>query len=82
MTGDLRTFDRRSFCPTCGSRLFFLTDDEVEVSIGTLDAAPNGIRPMVEVWAIRREPWLPAVHGASSYDENVPKDFDHATRPE
>ena len=73
MTGALRTYERRSFCPNCGSRLFFLYEGGVEVFLGTLDLAPNDIKPMVEVWTIRREHWLPTVPGATSYSENPPK---------
>lgn len=73
MTGELRTYERRSFCPNCGSRLFFLYDAGVEVFLGTLDAAPNDIKPMVEVWTIRREHWLPTVPGVALYSENSPK---------
>ena len=73
MTGELRTYERRSFCQICGSRLFFLFDDGVEIFLGTLDEAPNDIKPIVEVWTIRREHWLPAIAGVSSYDENEPK---------
>ncbi|MDB5587070.1 MAG: glutathione-dependent formaldehyde-activating [Devosia sp.] len=70
MTGEIQTYERRSFCPTCGSRLFFLFEGGVELFLGTLDAAPNGIEPAVEVWTIRREHWLPVVPGAISYPEN------------
>ncbi|GAA3096132.1 GFA family protein [Rhizobium viscosum] len=70
MDGEISTFDKRSFCPICGSRLFFIFDDAVEVFLGTLDPAPNDIRPMVEVWTVRREPWLPAVPDVRLYDEN------------
>ncbi len=71
MTGELRTFERRSFCPTCGSRLFFMSAEDVEVFVGTLDAAPNDIKPVVEVWATRREHWLPQVPETTLYDENA-----------
>ncbi len=70
MDGEISTYDKRSFCPICGSRLFFMLDDAVEVFIGTLDQAPNDIHPMVEVWTIRRESWLPAVPDVRLYDEN------------
>jgi len=73
MTGQLQTYKRRSFCPICGSRLFFLFDDGVEIFLGTLDQAPNDIKPMVEVWTIRREHWLAPVPVISRYDENPPK---------
>lgn len=73
ITGELRTYENRQFCPNCGSRLFYLYDGGVEVFLGTLDEAPHGIQPMVEVWTVRREPWLPAVIGATSHSENPPK---------
>ncbi len=76
MDGEISTYDKRSFCPICGSRLFFMLDDAVEVFIGTLDQAPNDIHPMVEVWTIRRESWLPAVPDVRLYDEN-----EHAPEP-
>ena len=61
--GEVRTYEGRSFCPTCGSRVFSLGDDAVEIFLGSLDDAPNGIKPQVECWCIRREPWLPVVPG-------------------
>jgi hypothetical protein len=70
MDGEISIYDKRSFCPICGSRLFFMLDDAVEIFIGTLDQAPNDIHPMVEVWTIRREPWLPRVPDVRLYDEN------------
>lgn len=70
MTGEIKTHERRSFCPSCGSRLFFLFDGGVEVFLGTLDDAPNGIGPMVEVWTVRREPWLAALPGVPGHAGN------------
>ena len=70
MDGEIGIYDKRSFCPICGSRLFFMLDDTVEVFIGTLDQAPNDIGPMVEVWTTRREPWLPSIPDVRLYDEN------------
>lgn len=70
MSGELKTFERRQFCPACGSRLFFLLADGVEVFLGTLDDAPNGIAPMVEVWTVRREPWLPALPDTPRHPHN------------
>jgi len=70
MTGNIATYDRRSFCPACGSRLFFLFDENVEVFLGTLDEAPNGIVPMVEVWTVRREHWLPDLHHVPRHEAN------------
>ena len=31
MTGELQTYERRQFCPTCGARLFYLFEDGVEI---------------------------------------------------
>jgi hypothetical protein len=41
MTGELGTYERRSFCPSCGSRLLYLYDDGVEIFLGSLDLAPK-----------------------------------------
>jgi len=73
MTGVLATYEHRQFCPTCGSRLFWLSDEVVEVFLGTLDQAPYDIRPMLEVWTIRREHWLPPIPGTIPHDQNPPK---------
>lgn len=73
MTGELRTYENRQFCPICGSRLFFPFEGGIEVFLGTLDEAPYNIEPMLEVWTIRREHWLPHVSGAILHDRNPPK---------
>lgn len=73
MTGELQTYERRQFCPTCGARLFYLSDESVEIFLGTLDEAPHDIKPMLEVWTIRREHWLPPVAGVITYSENPPR---------
>jgi hypothetical protein len=73
MTGAVQTYEHRQFCPLCGSRLFYLFDGGVEIFLGTLDQAPNGIKPMIEVWTVRREPWLPPVPGTAVHAENPPK---------
>jgi hypothetical protein len=48
-TGEARTFEGRSFCPTCGSRLCGLSHDHVEIKIGTLDEAPTDLGPSEEI---------------------------------
>jgi hypothetical protein len=70
-TGAVTTFKGRSFCPVCGSRLFSLTDKQVEIYLGTLDDAPNLIAPIDEGWVKRREPWLHPTEGAGQHREDV-----------
>jgi hypothetical protein len=72
VSGEIQTFDHRSFCPKCGSRLFYLGDGAVEIFLGSLDQAPYDIRPTLEGWVIRREHWLPALTDISSYNRNPP----------
>ncbi|HEY3544087.1 MAG TPA: GFA family protein [Gaiellaceae bacterium] len=71
LTGEVATYDGRSFCPRCGGRIGCLDDTEaVELRIGSLDDAPFELVPEAEIWIKRREPWLPAVPGASQHEEN------------
>lgn len=72
MTGEFRTHSGRSFCPECGSRLFNLHDEDVEVKLGSLDEAPADLVPTQEGWIKRREPWLTAISGASQSSEDPP----------
>lgn len=58
ITGESRAYAGRSFCPTCGSSVFARSGDEIEVSLGCLDA-PDQLTPTYELWMIRREAWLP-----------------------
>ncbi len=69
-TGEYVTYDRDSFCPRCGSRLFVVEEDAVELCLGSLDDAPFELRPEAEIWIKRREPWLHAVDGASQHRES------------
>jgi hypothetical protein len=57
-TGELATFQGRSFCPACGSRVAHLRNDEAEIMVGTLDDGPSDLIPSYELWVGRREPWL------------------------
>src|SRR5439155_13198022 len=56
--GETRDYAGRFFCPRCGSSIFARTADEIEVSLGSLDA-PDQPMPTYESWVIRRESWLP-----------------------
>ena len=57
--GETRDYGGRHFCPRCGSSVFAVSGDEIEVSLGSLDV-PDQFRPTYELWTIRRESWLPA----------------------
>jgi len=70
LKGELATYDGRSFCGRCGSRLLCLDDDVVEIRLGSLDDAPFELEPEAEIWIKRREPWLHQIAGASQHDEN------------
>jgi hypothetical protein len=58
----------RSFCPTCGSRVFSRTDDEIEIGLGAFDE-PNVLEPSYELWTMRREHWL-EMKGLQAYPGN------------
>lgn len=62
VTGELASWLRSPryddrFCPACGSRVMAFLEDEVELSLGSLDD-PGQLAPQHESWVIRREPWL------------------------
>lgn len=56
--GETRAYRGRFFCPRCGSSIFSLSADEIEVNLGALDE-PDQLRPTYELWTERRESWLP-----------------------
>ena len=58
ITGATNEYAGRAFCPRCGSSVFSRSADEIEVSLGALDA-PDQFMPTYELWTIRRERWLP-----------------------
>jgi hypothetical protein len=64
--GKTRDYAGRHFCPRCGSSVFAVTGDEIEVYLGSLDA-PDGFTPTYENWVIRRESWLPEFPLARRY---------------
>jgi hypothetical protein len=73
VSGELTTYDGRSFCPRCGGRVMNAIDPGdtlVELRIGSLDDAPFELRPATEIWVKRRESWPAPVEGASQHDEN------------
>jgi hypothetical protein len=70
VSGQIETFKGRSFCPRCGSRLFNLHADDVEIRLGSLDDAPTGLLPMQEGWIKRREHWLQPLPGVPQFAED------------
>ena len=56
--GETRDYAGRCFCPRCGSSVYARSADEIEVSLGSLDA-PDQLTPTYELWSLRREAWLP-----------------------
>jgi hypothetical protein len=70
-SGVTSTYGARSFCPICGSRVPFIGENEVEVTIGSLDVAPTeGLVPGYELWIGRRETWLPALPAARQFEHD------------
>jgi hypothetical protein len=67
--GETREFRDRHFCPRCGSSVFGRSGDEVEVSLGALDA-PDQLKPTYELWTVRREAWLPEFPGLRRYERD------------
>ena len=74
VTGAYATWKGRSFCPVCGTRLFHLGDNGVEVALGAVDEAPGSLVPVREGWTVRREPWLAPVPGAVQAAGDPPRD--------
>ena len=69
VTGETRDWAGRHFCPRCGSSVFARTADEIEVTLGALDA-PDQLKPTYELWTIRREAWLPPFPGVKGYERD------------
>ncbi|MGE0502077.1 MAG: GFA family protein [Rhizobiaceae bacterium] len=65
--GRLSSFDGRSFCRKCGSRVVHLREDEAELMVGSFDAVPSDLTLDYELWIVRRENWLDAHPGAVQY---------------
>ena len=67
--GETRDYAGRHFCPRCGSSVFGRSADEIEVSLGALDA-PDQLTPTYELWTLRRESWLPAFLPMRRYERD------------
>jgi hypothetical protein len=69
ITGDIRSFSDRSFCPTCGSPVYAHIGDEIGINLGCLDT-PSVFRPTYELWTTRREDWLPEFPWMRPYERD------------
>jgi hypothetical protein len=67
--GETQNYAGRFFCPRCGSSVFGRSADEIEVSLGSLDA-PDQLMPTYELWTVRRESWLPPFPLARHYERD------------
>jgi hypothetical protein len=73
ITGAVKSYRDRSFCPTCGSPVFAHIEDEIGINLGAFDE-PDRFRPTYELWTIRRESWLPEFVWTRHYDKNRESD--------
>lgn len=69
VTGETRDYLQRFFCPTCGSPVYGIFDDEIAVNLGAFDA-PDQFQPTYELWTVRRESWLPPFPLTRHYERN------------
>lgn len=67
--GKTRDYAGKHFCPTCGSSVFAVSGDEIELHLGALDA-PDQFIPTYECWTVRREAWLPPFPLAHHYERD------------
>ena len=67
--GEASEYAGRFFCPRCGSSVFGRNGDEVEVSLGCLDARDQ-LKPTYELWTVRRESWLPVFPLTRRYERD------------
>ena len=69
ITGELRQYKTRNFCPVCGSPIYDDWGNGLELHLGCLDSTDQ-ITPTYESWTIRREHWQGAVPGVSQADRD------------
>jgi hypothetical protein len=65
---------KRIYCPKCGSPLFTdmdLTPEIMFVKVGTTDYNQWFV-PDIEMFVVRRRPWVDPVPGAPQFDGNPP----------
>ena len=66
ISGETQSYRDRHFCPRCGSPVFAVSGDEIEINLGSLDETDRFV-PSYELWTIRREAWLPPFPLARRY---------------
>lgn len=66
VTGEVKEYQSRFFCPHCGSSVYAELHGEIEVYLGALDE-PNQFTPSYELWTIRREAFLPEFTGLKRF---------------
>ncbi len=66
ISGATHSYEGRHFCPRCGSSVFAISGDEVELHLGALDT-PDQFAPTYELWTDRRESWLPPMPALRSH---------------
>ncbi|MEM7462757.1 MAG: GFA family protein [Pseudomonadota bacterium] len=71
--GETGEFEGRHFCPRCGSSVFSVSGEEIEVHLGSLDK-PDQFVPSYELWTIRRESWLPEFDWTERYERDRPEE--------
>jgi len=64
--GETHDHQGRHTCRDCGSSVFAVDGDEIELHLGAMDE-PGLFTPTYELWIIRREPWLAPIPGAAQY---------------
>jgi hypothetical protein len=67
--GQTGEYAGRHFCPRCGSSVFSVSGEEIEVSLGSLDSIDQFV-PTYELWTVRRESWLPPFPLAHHYERD------------
>ncbi len=73
ITGSPESYGGRYFCPRCGSSVFAISGDEIEMHLGAFDE-PDQFTPTYESWAIRRESWQPDFPGMKRFEHDGEED--------
>lgn len=76
-TGDVGIYSGRSFCLTCGSRVYSGSEEEAEIMLGSMDWQPEkDLAPQYELWIPRRAHWLAPLAGAAQHEGDRPTEPD------